>query len=167
MQRVTRGEATQPPPVATIEDVARDALGHLAAQGYRRIGILAGPQDTMTGRDRLAGYRLGLRDAGLAHDPLLEYAGHYDESSGYQGTLRLLDVPVPVDALFTTSNSLAVGALRALRERGKWLLIRRLQHPEEHVLQQVILQHRLKIGDTSPPVRRLATAPAESVPLPV
>ncbi len=55
---------------------ARDAVAHLVTQGYRRIGILAGPRATMTGRDRLAGYRLGLLDAGLAHDPALEYSAH-------------------------------------------------------------------------------------------
>jgi LacI family transcriptional regulator len=72
----------------------------------------------MTGRDRLEGYRLALEEAGLTNDPTLEFVGPYGEESGYTGTRRLLDLPEPIDALFSTSEGTNLGAFRALNERG-------------------------------------------------
>ena len=46
---------------------AREAVAHLIANGYRRIGVITGPANTTTADDRLAGYRLALRDCG--HHP--------------------------------------------------------------------------------------------------
>lgn len=44
---------------------AEAATRHLIEAGHSRIGILAGPRRTQTGRDRLEGWRRALRAAGL------------------------------------------------------------------------------------------------------
>jgi LacI family transcriptional regulator len=97
---------------------ARDAVSHLIENGYRRIGIVVGPKSSMTGRDRLAGYRMALEAANLPRDPALELVGQYGEELGYAGTCRLLDLPEPIDALLSTSEGTNLGALRALADRG-------------------------------------------------
>ena len=48
---------------------AQEAVAHLIANGYRRIAMITGPDRTTTARERLAGYRLALRHAGIAPDP--------------------------------------------------------------------------------------------------
>jgi LacI family transcriptional regulator len=97
---------------------AREAVTHLIANGYRRIGLIAGPETAMTGRDRALGYRLALQDAGIVHDPSLEYHDVYNEKTGYRYTQTLLECQPPIDALFTANYTITVGALRALYERG-------------------------------------------------
>lgn len=97
---------------------ARQAVAHLIANGYRRIGLLVGPEQVTTGRERRDGYRLALRDAGVAYDPALERSGPHDEETARRLAEELLDVDPPIDALFTTTNRLTLGAFAALSARG-------------------------------------------------
>jgi LacI family transcriptional regulator/LacI family repressor for deo operon, udp, cdd, tsx, nupC, and nupG len=93
---------------------ACDAVTHLLAAGYHRIGMIVGPLDTTTGRGRLAGYREALRQAGIAHDPSLERYGPLDEESGRQLAEELLALPEPVEALFAGNNRITMGILQAV-----------------------------------------------------
>ncbi|WP_233492285.1 LacI family DNA-binding transcriptional regulator [Blastococcus sp. TF02A-30] len=93
---------------------ARAAVAHLLATGRRRIATVTGPPDMGAGRDRLAGYR----DA-LAGAEALEVTGDFTEGSGYRGVRELLDRRPDLDAVFAAGDSMAVGALRALREAGR------------------------------------------------
>jgi len=72
--------------VVLIDNVrgAREAVLHLYANGYRRIGIITGPLTTTTGHERLEGYRQALREVGIAHDPQLEQYGSFKAESGYR-----------------------------------------------------------------------------------
>jgi LacI family transcriptional regulator len=97
---------------------AREAVTHLIQNGYRRIGAILGHKTITTGRDRLEGYRLALRDAGIPHDPRLERHGDFNEQSGRQCARELLELDPPIDALFVGSNFTTVGALDVLHERG-------------------------------------------------
>ncbi len=97
---------------------AREAVAHLIANGYRRIGVITGPANTTTADDRLAGYRLALRDAGIAHDAALERRGVFTQESGWRLADSVLGVSPPPDALFTCNNRITVGALKALAARG-------------------------------------------------
>lgn len=97
---------------------AREAVGHLIANGYRRIGVVTGPLTVTTGRERLEGYRLALEDAGIPLDPTLERSGSFNAESGHQLAGELLDLTPPPDALFLGNNLLTLGALNAIHERG-------------------------------------------------
>lgn len=97
---------------------ARDAVAHLIANGYRRIGLISGPDNLTTGRQRAQGYRLALEEAGIGIDPALERRGKFDELTGESQTNDLLDHRPSVEALFTTNVSLTIGALRALHAGG-------------------------------------------------
>lgn len=97
---------------------AREAVAHLIANGYRRIGAITGPESTTTARERLDGYRLALSDAGIAIDPHLERYGSYSADSGRQLTGELLDLTSPIDALLAGNNRIAQGALEALHARN-------------------------------------------------
>lgn len=96
---------------------AREAVTHLLHNGYRRIGIISGPKTTTTGWERIEGYRLALREAGLPLDPALERYGTFKTESGRQCAAELLTLTPPPDALFVANYLMTVGALDVLQER--------------------------------------------------
>jgi DNA-binding LacI/PurR family transcriptional regulator len=93
------------------------ATDHLAAQGHRRIGFIGWPAGSGVGDDRRAGWARSLSDHALSHEGLAEAVPDAVES-GLVAAGRLLDRPEPATALVCASDSLAVGALGAVRERG-------------------------------------------------
>jgi DNA-binding LacI/PurR family transcriptional regulator len=95
---------------------ARQAVKYLLGKGRRRIATIAGPQDMGVGVDRLAGYRDALLATGV---PELVAYGDFSESSGVAAMERLLDRHPALDAVFTASDPMAIGAMRVLKERGK------------------------------------------------
>lgn len=91
---------------------------HLAGLGHRRIGLVAGLPGLSTTRERIAGYRHGLAAAGLPHDERLLVHGDSESAAAEQATAALLSLAAPPTALVTANNTMTIGALRALRERG-------------------------------------------------
>ena len=89
------------------------ATKHLIELGYRRIATIASNQNS-AGDDRLKGYRRALKDYGLEAEPGLTASGDYSAESGYRGMQAL--IPLEPDAVFVASDTMSVGALRALRE---------------------------------------------------
>jgi LacI family repressor for deo operon, udp, cdd, tsx, nupC, and nupG len=101
------------------EAAARQATEHLIGLGHTRIGKISGPADNQLSRDRLAGYRTALAAAGLSADDSLVVEGSFDMESGHRAMTRLLDLPQPPTAVFSSSDEMAIGALKAAREHGK------------------------------------------------
>jgi LacI family transcriptional regulator len=98
---------------------AKEAVSHLIANGYRRIGVITGPQLATTANERLLGYHQALQEAGIERDPALEHRGLFFEETAQNATHTLLNLDPPVDAIFATNNRLTVGALRTLYLRHK------------------------------------------------
>jgi LacI family transcriptional regulator len=94
------------------------AAAHLAALGHRRIGLINGPADTSTARDREAGFAAELARAGVALDPALRRSGEFTHQTGHQACLELLALPQPPTAIFCGNDVIALGALDAARRRG-------------------------------------------------
>lgn len=97
---------------------AQEMTGHLIKAGYRRIALSARAEDTNDRtRDRYRGFLSSMNAAGL------EPAGFYefDEQSVMQGASlirRLSSQRVMPDAIFFTSDILAVGAMDECRRLG-------------------------------------------------
>jgi LacI family transcriptional regulator len=96
---------------------ARQAVNHLLRLGRRRIATITGPQNMRVGADRAEGYATALRQRGLAVDPDLMVEGDFTEANAYAAMQRLL--PFNPDAVFTASDVMAIGALRAIRDAGR------------------------------------------------
>ncbi len=94
---------------------AREAVGHLIANGYRRIGVLVGPTAIVTGRDRLQGYVQALQEAGIPRDPTIEYSGAFSAESGYELAEKILTQHPPVEAIFSGNNLITLGVLKAIQ----------------------------------------------------
>jgi LacI family transcriptional regulator len=97
---------------------AKEATLHLAAQGCRRIGFIAGRLGTTTGASRLAGYRSGLKEAGLPASRELVVSGEFRIDGGREATERLLALPGRPDGLFVSNNLMTIGAVDALDRAG-------------------------------------------------
>jgi DNA-binding LacI/PurR family transcriptional regulator len=98
---------------------AGQAVAHLIRSGRRRIATISGPQDMTAGLHRLAGYRDALASAGLAFDPALVAEGDFSEQSGWQATEKLLAQAPDLDAVFASSDKMAVAAIAALTQHGR------------------------------------------------
>ncbi len=100
---------------------AVDATAHLIGLGRRRIAAI-GSQPHLTnetGRQRLAGYRQALRDAGRVPERAMEMtvkALHRADGMAAMNTLLAREA-VP-DGVFCFTDELALGALRALADAG-------------------------------------------------
>jgi LacI family transcriptional regulator len=86
--------------------------------GYRRIACIAGPAGIETTEDRFLGWRqvVNARKTELA-EGYLQHA-NFRVDGGHAAMQALLDLPTPPDAVVTTNNLMAVGALQAIVEAG-------------------------------------------------
>ena len=97
---------------------ARAMVEHLIGHGHQRIAMLKGSDSNLDARERLRGYRDALLAHGCLVSDTLEIVGNFTESSGYAGALQLLQLPDLPTAIFAANDSMAIGALSALRSRG-------------------------------------------------
>jgi LacI family transcriptional regulator len=97
---------------------ARAMVKHLIGLGHKRIAIIKGAPRNYDAAERLRGYRLALKDAGLKPDRLLELEGGFTEAGGYAAALEILELSPRPTAVFAANDSMAIGALSALRESG-------------------------------------------------
>jgi LacI family transcriptional regulator len=96
---------------------AYTAVTHLVRLGRRRIALITGPSGSLAAEDRKRGYRKALQERRIPADGALIVHGDFTERSSFEAMRRLL--PHEPDAVFVASDSMALGALRALREAGK------------------------------------------------
>ncbi len=96
----------------------RDAVRHLAGQGHRRIGFIAGTQAVLATRERFRGYKSGLRSAGIRLQNELVRMGSYDSEFGRAEAAQLLELDDPPTAMVTAGVTLTYGVLEAVRAAG-------------------------------------------------
>lgn len=94
------------------------ATRHLLELGHRRIAFAGGPPNSSASRERLQAFRSTLEAAGIEPDQrhIVEFGFQFE--AGLSMTNTLLDTPEPPTAIFAGSDTIALGALEAARERG-------------------------------------------------
>ncbi len=97
---------------------ARMAVDHLIRQGHARVATITGPLNMAAGRDRLEGYRMALMSHHIAVDERYVVEGDFTENGGMVGMSRLLALDERPSAVFVASDTMAMGALRAIRQAG-------------------------------------------------
>ena len=92
------------------------AARHLIELGHTRVACIHAPQNAVAEHSRLQGWQdvLSVHGLGLVG----QQEGDWSPASGYRATLALLASGVPFTALLVGNDQMAVGALRALWERG-------------------------------------------------
>ena len=103
---------------ADSEAGAYQLTQHLLSLGHTRIALMTGRQTVSTAVDREKGYRRALADAGLPESAAQIYWGKFTQDSGYKMAIKALAVDPRPTAMFAANNFIALGALRALHEKG-------------------------------------------------
>jgi LacI family transcriptional regulator len=95
----------------------REAVAHLVEAGYHRIAFLGWPAGSPVGDDRRQGWLDGLEAAGLSDAVLVEEAVQ-DLDEATSAAARLIDRLGEGGAVVCASDLLALGVMRAARNRG-------------------------------------------------
>lgn len=94
------------------------AVNHLVALGHSRVAFVGAPLQYQFAQDRLNGYQRALQDNGLTLDQDLIQIAEFSDDGGEIATNMLLDLPNPPTAMVCLSDTMALGALAAIRARG-------------------------------------------------
>ncbi len=98
---------------------ARTATQHLIDQGRRKIGIITGPLTWWEARQRYEGWKAAMHQANLDTPSSLVVEGEWTAVSGEQGLSTLLNQEAHLDAVFASSDQIALGALSTAHRLGK------------------------------------------------
>jgi len=98
---------------------ARQATQHLVDQGRRRIAIITGPKAWWEARERFAGWKVTLEDAGLPVLPARIVESYWSAAGGERAMQQLLKQSPDIDAVFASSDQIALGALGAIHQSGR------------------------------------------------
>ncbi len=103
-----------------VDDAKASALAieYLIAKGHRKIAIMGGPISSYTSKTRLAGAKAAMAHHGLPFDEDLYSLSNYDFESAYHAMNAMLAKRKRFTALFAMSDSIAIGAMRALVSAG-------------------------------------------------
>ncbi len=96
----------------------RLAAEFLLSHDHTLIGCLTGPVTHPRSKDRLDGFETGLRGKGMSLDHDLVIAGDLTAHGGYEAMRCLLDKGKVPTAVFAFNDLMAMGAYRAILERG-------------------------------------------------
>lgn len=94
------------------------AVEHLYQLGHRRIGLVMGPQNTSTSRDRAKGALKWLQDVGIQPESVPLICCDYTSEAGYSSTMALLNDPAAVTAIVAGNDTIALGVLEAAMRQG-------------------------------------------------
>ena len=102
------------------EEAAARALGYLMELGHTQIGVLGGKMEVSNAAcERYAGVERAFREHQMPFDRETQYeSARFAMSDGYAAMGRLLDKMPGLTAVFAMSDVQAVGAIRALHDRG-------------------------------------------------
>lgn len=97
-------------------DGSQKAVSHLLNLGHESVWHVAGPKESFASKRRADAWHSTLTAAGKSLPPLLR--GDWSANSGYEAGLGLADEP-GCTAVFAANDHMALGLLRAFREKGK------------------------------------------------
>ena len=106
--------------IATQEgDASRRATNHLISLGHRQIAHISHASlDYVSALRRLQGYRAAFNAAGLPYEETLVAQADFSLASGYRAMKEILAEHARPTALFAGNDTVAIGAMLAIREAG-------------------------------------------------
>lgn len=99
---------------------AKYAVEYLISLGHKNIGMLGGRMEvSLAGNSRYIGCLQAFQEHGMVFHYDLQYeATTFSIEEGYRSMNRLLDKMPNVTAVFTVADVMAIGAIRAIKDRG-------------------------------------------------
>jgi LacI family transcriptional regulator len=98
---------------------AYQIVEHLIQQGYKRIAHFTSPKKINIYKERLRGYLDALFDHNIEPDPALIVESNMQLEDGKNSMIELFERNVPFDAVFSSSDYAAMGAMQVLKQNGK------------------------------------------------
>ncbi len=155
-------------PVVSIDNHlgGKMATRHLLEQGYRHIGHITGPLDWWESRQRMAGWKDALLEAGLSVSDDHWVEGNWSSASGARAIRALLSQYPQMDAIFAANDQMALSVLQAACSEGLripedlglvgfdnlpeseyyWPPLTTI-HPEQYTVGKMAVQEMVKIID--------------------
>ena len=100
------------------EAAAEKAVTMLVEQEHRKIGLIGGPDEVFTARQRMLGYMKALQKRGIAIDEKLICHGDYTIQGGVQAFETLVKENPDMTAVFVANYEMTMGAVIGLNEMG-------------------------------------------------
>lgn len=94
------------------------AIDHLVKLGHERIGIINGKMTTTNALERFQSFQENLSDHKLDFQQDWVADGDFEEEGGYKAALKILSAVRRPSAILCASDLMAMGAIRALKEKG-------------------------------------------------
>ena len=95
---------------------AYEATSALIKEGHRKIAIIAGPNSSKPGRDRLIGYKKALRMNDIKLNERYLFCGDFKLDSGYKCTKEILKIQDRPTAILVCNNMMNLGSIKAIYE---------------------------------------------------
>ena len=100
------------------EGAAEDAVNRLVRAGHRKIGMIAGPEDVYTARERQRGYEKALRENNAVYEEGLMARGNYTIAGGAKAMRQLWENNPDMTAVFISNYEMTVGAMMEINDLG-------------------------------------------------
>lgn len=111
-------------PGVVIDNIsaAKKAVKHLIESGYRDIGFISAPVEMVPFKDRFEGYKRTLHENMIPYNSsnvhIKDNIGREGVRDGYQLMERIISRGNYPGAFFIVSDTLAIGAMKAIRDSG-------------------------------------------------
>ena len=100
------------------EGAAQDAVERLIRLGHRKIGMIAGPEDVYTARERQRGYQKAIQKNGIISKDNMTVRGNYTIAGGAAAMRRLRELNPDMTAVFISNYEMTVGAMMEINDLG-------------------------------------------------
>lgn len=102
------------------KQAAKDAVLYLVSKGHKRIALVNSDERYIYAQQRREGYISAMESAGLSiEDGYIQSMGGIDYPLGELAARRLMTLPQPPTAIFSVSDTLAIGVMKAVFRMGK------------------------------------------------
>jgi len=101
------------------ESGMKQAIAYLVGLGHREIGVINGNVKRLSGERKYEGFTQAMELNSLPMNPSWILPADFTEEAGYSSVKRYLERQEPLPTAFVAANdSIAFGAIRAIREQG-------------------------------------------------
>ncbi len=100
------------------QEGAKEAVKRLIEAGHQTIGMITGPHDVFTARERYLGYREALREANIPENDRLVSYNDYTIKGGMAGLRHLVENNKDMTAVFISNYELTMGVVIEASELG-------------------------------------------------
>lgn len=104
--------------VTNYEEASTEAVNHLIEIGHRRIALIRGSRPFNENREKSEGYLRAIKKAGMdsSEERIIEEENTIE--GGFLAMSRLLSEGDAPDAVFVTSDNMAIGAMDKIKQMG-------------------------------------------------